>query len=174
MMKRTFGGILRVRLPTMTTQGIGISSESREPEVIDHITPALCGPENKTMSEDAAATTAPHERMVLLRCPFCGEEPHGLFGEDEQTGLWRVECFGNGYRCGDWIVEADSREEAAQKWNDRADAYPIFDVLPRLWAEGYKTKEQDGEWWLFRADGEGVCGGSDFRGLCVNIILAGI
>ena len=56
----------------------------------------------------------------------------------------------------------------------RPDVYPVFDVLPRLWAAGYKTKEQDGEWWLFRDDGEGICSGRDFRGLCVNILLAGI
>jgi hypothetical protein len=52
--------------------------------------------------------------------------------------------------------------------------YPIFDILPRLWKEGYKTIEQDGRWWLFDKGGEGVISGETFKDLCVNIILAGL
>lgn len=58
--------------------------------------------------------------------------------------------------------------------NEPTDPYPIFDTLPRLWAAGYVTKEQDGEWNLFAPDGEGVLCGKDFRSLCVNIVLAGL
>jgi hypothetical protein len=55
----------------------------------------------------------------LLPCPFCGENPHGIFGPDEEDGLWRVECFGNDYSCGDWIIEADSYEDVVAAWNFR-------------------------------------------------------
>jgi hypothetical protein len=57
---------------------------------------------------------------------------------------------------------------------DAEEVMPIFDVLPRLWAEGYKTREQEGEWHLFRKDGEGIAIGKTFRDLCVNILLAGL
>lgn len=50
---------------------------------------------------------------------------------------------------------------------------PILDILPRLWAKGWKTVEQDGEWWLFGEDGEDIDRGRTFRELCVNIVLAG-
>ena len=52
--------------------------------------------------------------------------------------------------------------------------FPVFDTLERLWKEGYETKEQDGRWWLFDKAGEGIASGNSFRGLCVNIVLAGL
>lgn len=60
------------------------------------------------------------------------------------------------------------------KLTDADEVMPIFDVLPRLWSEGYRTCEQDGEWHLFRKDGEGIAIGKTFRDLCVNILLAGL
>lgn len=54
------------------------------------------------------------------------------------------------------------------------DMMPIFDVLPRLWDAGYVTKPQDGSWYLFRSDGEGIVSGATFRDLCVNILLSGV
>lgn len=57
---------------------------------------------------------------------------------------------------------------------DTDEMIPIFDVLQRLWSEGCTTREQDGEWHLFRQDGEGMAVGKTFRDLCVNILLAGI
>jgi hypothetical protein len=52
------------------------------------------------------------------------------------------------------------------------DAYPIFDILERLYDSGHYTTKQDGRWILFDKGGEGVMSGETFRGLCVNIILA--
>lgn len=60
------------------------------------------------------------------------------------------------------------------KLTDADEVMPILDVLPRLWGEGYRTCEQDGEWHLFRKDGEGIVLGKTFRDLCVNILLAGL
>lgn len=51
---------------------------------------------------------------------------------------------------------------------------PILDILPRLWSRGFRTSEQDGRWWLWRSDGEGIVSGATFRELCVNIVLAGL
>lgn len=56
---------------------------------------------------------------------------------------------------------------------DRDSLMPILDILPRLWSTGHSTVEQDGKWWLFDAKGEGLTFGTDFRDLCINIILAG-
>ena len=53
------------------------------------------------------------------------------------------------------------------------DLFPVFDSLPRLWESGHVTKEQDGKWWLFRGDGEGLISGETFRDLCINIVLGG-
>lgn len=55
-----------------------------------------------------------------------------------------------------------------------ATMYPIFDILPRLWASGFKTVEQDGEWHLFEKGGDGLMTGKTFRELCVNIVLGGM
>ena len=57
---------------------------------------------------------------------------------------------------------------------DIDEVLPILGVLPRLWATGHKTVEQDGLWHLFDKDGEGIATGTTFRGLCVNILLMGI
>lgn len=57
---------------------------------------------------------------------------------------------------------------------DLADLFPIFDILPRLWALDFITVEQDGRWWLFDKTGDGVISGETFRDLCVNIVLAGL
>lgn len=73
-------------------------------------------------------TNTPFEPIVMLPCPFCGEQPHGVFGPNEKTGLWRVECFGADYCCGDWIIEADSRDEAVRSWNRRKG-----DVTESIW-----------------------------------------
>lgn len=71
------------------------------------------------MSTETASTSTRLEPIVMLPCPFCGQQPHGVFGPNEETGLWRVECFGNNYGCGDWTVEADSRDEVREAWNRR-------------------------------------------------------
>lgn len=65
-------------------------------------------------------------------------------------------------------------DEHLIKLTDAEEVMPIFDVLSRLWAEGYRTCEQDGNWHLFRKDGEGIAIGKTFRDLCVNIVLAGL
>ena len=56
--------------------------------------------------------------LVMLPCPFCGSKPHGVFGPNEE-GVWRVECFGSNYECGDWAIEAGSRDEVREAWNRR-------------------------------------------------------
>lgn len=61
----------------------------------------------------------------------------------------------------------DEQREQIQKLQ----SLPIFDVLPRLWAAGYTTKEHDGEWHLFDNQGEGVLAAPSFRLLCLNILL---
>ena len=66
-----------------------------------------------------------------------------------------------------------SGDDKLIKLTDTEEMMPIFDILPRLLLAGHKLREQDGEWHLFRADGEGLAAGRTFRGLCVNIVLAG-
>lgn len=120
------------------------------------------------MNSEATGPTAQVDALVLLPCPFCGGD--NLKIVQDRIRCRNMACDASGPPA---LTVLDDRI-SADKWNRRPDVYPIFDVLPRLWAAGYKTKEQDGEWWLFRSDGEGICSGRDFRGLCVNIILAGI
>ena len=70
-------------------------------------------------------------------------------------------------RGGQLLIEARDALKALDE------GFAIFDILPRLWATGHKTVEQDGKWHLFRNDGEGLMVGATFRDLCVNIVLAG-
>lgn len=110
---------------------------------------------------------------IVMPCPFCGGcEATITHCEEDCCGAkprW-IECPCGCELGGLWNTD----EDAVKQWEDRPDIYPVFDILPRLWASGHVTKEQDGEWWLFRDDGEGLISGKDFRGLCVNIVLAGI
>ena len=52
--------------------------------------------------------------------------------------------------------------------------YAIFDILERLYESGHSTLKSGGVWWLLDKDSEGVISGETFRGLCVNIVLAGL
>ena len=120
------------------------------------------------MTEENAKSTAPVHAVVLLPCPFCGHDDIAV----EQAGTGRQSCIIACEWCG---CRLKSNENGyGNAWNSRPDVYPVFDTLQRLWCDGYVTKEQDGEWWLFRKDGEGIVSGGDFRGLCVNIVLAGL
>ena len=58
--------------------------------------------------------------------------------------------------------------------SEKTDLFPVFDIIDRLWESGNYIKRQDGSLWLFDAKGEGVLCSGTFRGLCVNIILAGL
>lgn len=74
-------------------------------------------------------------------------------------------------------MSSDKKNDGSEVADSLVDAntfMPIFDVLERLWSDGYKTKKQDGRWWLFKPSGDGVVSGRSFRELCVNIILAGL
>jgi hypothetical protein len=44
-----------------------------------------------------------------------------------------------------------------------------IDIIPRLLECGCKIKKQDGEWWVFEHDGEGVVGGETFREMCEKL-----
>ena len=66
---------------------------------------------------------------------------------------------------------------AWQAWQQSMECcapYPVFDILERLYRDGYYHNEQDGRWWLFDKNGDGVITGQTFRGLCVNIVLMGL
>jgi hypothetical protein len=54
------------------------------------------------------------------------------------------------------------------------DVLPILDRLPKLWAEGFRTRAEVGRWVLVAPDGVVLCSAESFRGLCVNIVLAGV
>jgi hypothetical protein len=41
-----------------------------------------------------------------------------------------------------------------------------LEVIPRLLDVGCKIAKQDGQWWIFEHDGEGVVGGSTFSEMC--------
>jgi hypothetical protein len=112
---------------------------------------------NLSNSEDSAA---------MMPCPFCGMNATDVCSD--LSSSW-VLCFS----CGSRGRPHNNPVLAIEAWNVRINTDPVFDILPRLWATGHKTKEQDGEWWLFRKDGEGLVSGSTFRKLCVSIALAG-
>ncbi len=50
-----------------------------------------------------------------------------------------------------------------------SDCSSAFDVLPRLLDIGCKIARQDGQWWIFEHDGEGVVGGGTFREMCEKL-----
>jgi hypothetical protein len=56
----------------------------------------------------------------------------------------------------------------------RLEFYAIFDILERLFSEGYTTQKLGERWWLFDNGGERVVSGVTFRDLCVNIVLRGL
>jgi hypothetical protein len=60
----------------------------------------------------------------LKPCPFCGCEPWGVFGPNEE-GKWWVECNGPSgvtLGCGDWFPSTDclKREEVVEAYNRRS------------------------------------------------------
>jgi hypothetical protein len=73
-------------------------------------------------------------------CPFCGQEPWGVFGPDEKSGACWVECHGpdDSFNCGNWHHTADSddwqiaRAETRVAWNRRAEVeasrLPLADI----------------------------------------------
>jgi len=50
------------------------------------------------------------------------------------------------------------------------EAFPCFDRFQEQLEKGAELKKQDGKWWLFAKDGEGICCGNDIRGLMLNLI----
>ena len=48
---------------------------------------------------------------------------------------------------------------------------PSIDLLQTRLENGCYLSKQDGEWWLFEEDGEGICGGKNLRDILVNLIL---
>jgi len=51
------------------------------------------------------------------------------------------------------------------------DLYPVFDLLEQRLLDGCTIARQNSGWWLFDADGNGICSGVNIRGLMVNLIL---
>lgn len=52
-----------------------------------------------------------------------------------------------------------------------SEVYPIFEILPRLWSQGYVTVNRGELWRLCDAAGWEIVNGKTFRELCVNIVL---
>ena len=46
----------------------------------------------------------------------------------------------------------------------------VLEALPKVWAAGYTTTEQDGFWHLFAPGGEGIISAASFRELCAAIV----
>lgn len=55
-----------------------------------------------------------------------------------------------------------------------ATMYPIFDILPRLWASGHRTYERHNGEWVLASATKTLMAGKTFRELCVNIVLGGM
>ena len=94
----------------------------------------------------------------------------------QKTGVSQIGCYWYEPHTGEAgpLRDGDVIWQGSMKLIDAEKMYPIFDVLPRLWAEGYSISEQEGRWWLWDKQGEGVTNGFTFRDLCVNIVLAGL
>lgn len=52
----------------------------------------------------------------------------------------------------------------------RKDFIPALDLLQVRLERGEYLKKQDGLWWIFDADGEGVTSGKDLRDILLNLI----
>ena len=61
------------------------------------------------------------------------------------------------------------QDPAGTIWDHAEEMKNAIDCLPLVWSEGYATREQDGEWHLFRSDGEGILVANSFRELCLAI-----
>ena len=46
----------------------------------------------------------------------------------------------------------------------------VLEALPKVWAAGYTTTEQDGFWHLFAPGGAGIISAASFRELCAAIV----
>jgi len=108
---------------------------------------------------------------VMDPCPFCGHSfmeidycEEGCCGAKPRS----IQCPCGCELSGHW---RDDNESIAA-WNERIAIWPIMDIMQRLLTDGHCVKEQDGRWWLFRSDGEGIISGENYRGLCVNIVMA--
>jgi len=56
----------------------------------------------------------------LQPCPFCGNEPVGIFGPNPEIGYCWVECCDDGDNfCGDWYCPTENKQEVAVAWNKR-------------------------------------------------------
>ena len=54
------------------------------------------------------------------------------------------------------------------------DPYPIFDILDRLYREGWAIECVSGVFMLFDNDSRKQVSGDSFRDLCANIVLMGL
>ena len=54
------------------------------------------------------------------------------------------------------------------------DPYPIFDILDRLYREGWRIELVSGVFMLFDNDSRKQTSGDSFRDLCTNIVLLGL
>ena len=50
-------------------------------------------------------------------------------------------------------------------------AVPSIDRLQDRLEQGCRLAKQDGRWWLFDAEGEGIAGGETLRDVLVNLIF---
>jgi hypothetical protein len=76
-------------------------------------------------------------------------------------------------------VDGKHRElclEAQSRIGKQIDMWPVFDVLDRLYRDGYRIIQTDpgGGFYLANSDGGVEMTGDTFRDLCVNIVLAGL
>ena len=55
----------------------------------------------------------------LLPCPFCGSEIWGVFGPDDRTGTYWIECSGDDCPF-IFHAEVDSKDEVYAAWSRRA------------------------------------------------------
>jgi len=64
-----------------------------------------------------------HETYEKLKsCPFCGNDPWGIFGPHDQTGWYWVECHHGDHEefcCGDWHFPGENKQDVAAAWNKR-------------------------------------------------------
>jgi len=57
---------------------------------------------------------------------------------------------------------------------DSGEMYPVFDRLDSLLSDGYTIAKRDTGWCLYGPQNVLACHGLSFRGLCANIVLAGL
>lgn len=78
--------------------------------------------------------------------------------------------MGSGMETTKEMVERIKRDNISALCDLVENAVPSIDLLQQRLERGEYLSKQDGKWWLFNKDGEGVICGNNIRDILLNLI----